>query len=197
MDRLHDTYCRCYVCKRGSSLTTISRKIKLRPAEYIQTQNAELLNSSLTKVVDMNAREGFVVNLILMDQEFDKLKSKTVLVEINAATAWEQVGEIEQSIHTVKEGSRANSTILNYTVLQKQIAIHLLYQVVMFLNSMSAKTWISEKLSLREIILRRKLEWTKQCTCKFREYVEAHEEPDLTNTFQPHTYPSTPESTSD
>ena len=42
----------------------------------------------------MYAHGGFIVNIILMDQEFDKLESKLDLVEINTAAAREHVGEI-------------------------------------------------------------------------------------------------------
>ena len=75
-----------------SFLVMLSRKIKLRTAEHIQTRTAESLSNSLIKVVTMYARGGFNVNIVLMDQEFDKLESKLDLVEINTTAAREHVG---------------------------------------------------------------------------------------------------------
>ena len=69
-----------------------------------------------------------------MDQEFDKLELKLDLVEINTTATQEHVGEIEQNICNVKEQS-AISTVLPHMVLSRQIVIHLIYHIVMFLNS--------------------------------------------------------------
>ncbi len=55
----------------------------------------------------MYHRGGFVVNLVLMDQEFDKLEGvienidgSIGNVEINTTAACEHVGEIERDIRT-------------------------------------------------------------------------------------------------
>ena len=40
-------------------------------AEYIPSQAATMLSSALTKIVKLYARGGFVVHLVLMDQEFE------------------------------------------------------------------------------------------------------------------------------
>ena len=79
-------------------LTTLSRKIKLRTVEHIQTRAAVSLSNALTKILKLYARGGFVVNLIMMDGEFAKLESSFDLVEINTTAAREHVGEIERSI---------------------------------------------------------------------------------------------------
>ena len=65
------------------------------------------------------ARGGFVVNLIMMDRDFAKLESSFDLLEINTTAAREHVGEIKQSVHTIKECGRSISTVLSYTVLPK------------------------------------------------------------------------------
>ena len=84
-------------------LVTFSWKIRLRTAEHIPNRTAASLVSSLSKIIQMYAKGGFVVNLVLMDQEFDKLEGKLDLVEINTTAAREHVGEIERSIRTIKE----------------------------------------------------------------------------------------------
>jgi hypothetical protein len=76
-------------------LTTLSRKISLRTVEHIQSQSTALLSRALTKVMKLYARGGFVVNLIMMDQEFATLESEFDIVEINTTAARKHVGEIE------------------------------------------------------------------------------------------------------
>ena len=54
----------------------------------------------------MYTRGGFIVNIILLDQEFAKLESSFDLIEINTTATQEHIGEIEQSICTIKECGR-------------------------------------------------------------------------------------------
>ena len=169
-------------------MTTLSRKIKLRTVEHIQTRTAASLSNALNKVLKLYARGGFLVNLIMMDGEFSKLESSFDLVEINTTAAREHVGEIKRSVHTIKERVRSISTVLPYTTLPKQLIMHLIYYVVMFLNAMPAKTGISDTISPREIVMRRRLDWNKHCTGEFGEYVEAHSDPDITNTNKTRTF---------
>ncbi len=84
---------------------------------------------------------------------------------------------------------------LTYGVLPTQMVLHVVYYIVIFLNCSVAKNGVSNTLSPREIILRRKLDWNKHCTSKgepleFGKYVEAHEDPDITNTPASRTFPS-------
>ena len=62
------------------------------------------------KVVYGYARGGFVVNLMLMDQEFEKIKDALPLVEVNTTAAREHVPEIERHIRTIKERVRATTS---------------------------------------------------------------------------------------
>ena len=49
-------------------LVTLSRKIKFRTTQFLPKQTTRTLASSLTKVIILYARGGFVVNLALMDK---------------------------------------------------------------------------------------------------------------------------------
>ena len=77
------------------------------------------------KIVKLYARGGFIVNNILMDQEFDKVVDEVELVEVNTTAAPEHVGEIERCIRTVKERCRAVVSTLPFKYLQRQIVVHL------------------------------------------------------------------------
>ena len=57
-------------------LVTMSRNIRLYTAEYIPTRTAKQLTESILKVTRTYARGGFIVRLVLMDGEFEKVKDK-------------------------------------------------------------------------------------------------------------------------
>ena len=64
--------------------------------------------------------------------------------------------------------------------------IHLVYYVVIFLNYSVTKNGVSDTLSLREIVLRQKLDVNKHCATngeplEYGKY-EAHEDPDTIST---------------
>ncbi len=108
------------------------------------------------------------MDLIMMDQEFEKLQEKLGVIEVNTTAACKHVGEIERSNRMVQEQSRAICSLLPYSILPKQVVIHMIYFVVMFLNCDVTKLGISDLFSPRELVLRRKLDWFKHCTNKGR-----------------------------
>ena len=80
-----------------------------------------MLSICLIKVINLYVRAEFVVNLILMDQEFDKLEGaienvdgKMGNVEINTTASREHMAEIERSICTDKERVIAISSLLPF-----------------------------------------------------------------------------------
>ncbi len=78
-------------------------------------------------------------------------------------------------------------SVLPYLVLPKMVVIHLVYYVYIFLNCKINPLGISKTLSPREIILRRRLDWTRHCCgtagvpLEFGQYVEANLDPNVTN----------------
>ena len=76
-------------------MITFSQNIRLVTTEHVPTRTARQLAKSLMKVVKLYARGGFVVRLVLMDMEFDKIKDLVGLVEVNTTAAREHVAEIE------------------------------------------------------------------------------------------------------
>ncbi len=75
-------------------LTTLSQKLWLAMAEQLPTRTAKQLNSSSTKIVRLYARMGFIVRVMMMDQEFNKIEDGNNMVEINTTAACEHVGKI-------------------------------------------------------------------------------------------------------
>ena len=54
-------------------LVAFAQKIRLRTVEHITNCTVVCLGSRLKKVIQMYGRGGFVINLIMVDQEFEKL----------------------------------------------------------------------------------------------------------------------------
>ena len=55
--------------------------------EFIPSWTSAQICGSLMKIVRIYTRVGFMVNVILMDQEFDKIESDVDLVQINTTAA--------------------------------------------------------------------------------------------------------------
>jgi hypothetical protein len=142
-------------------LTTLSQKLQLSTVKQLASHTAPQLSNSLTKIVRLYACTGFIVRVIMMDQEFDKVKDACDMGAINTTTAHKHVGEIERFIHTIKERSCALVSDLPYTPLPCQVVIHLVYFAVLWLNSLPAATRVSDKYSPWEIILGHELNFEK------------------------------------
>ena len=107
-------------------LMTLSRKIRLVTAKYLQPWMAKQLGSLLTKVVNLYARGGFTVCTILMDQEFDKVTDLLPNVEVNTTAACEHIAEIKRMHRTIKEHARRTRAMLPFAHLPKPIVINLI-----------------------------------------------------------------------
>ena len=103
--------------------------------EHIPSHTAKQLGNSLTKIVNFYSRGGFVVNVVLMDQEFEKIVDEVLKIEINTTASCEHVGEIERAIRTLKERSHAVMSYQPYAVLTKPMLIYLVYFSMLWLNN--------------------------------------------------------------
>ena len=89
---------------RLAFFTTLGRDVRFGTTEQIPSQTAKQLAKSLTKIVKLYLNGGFVVHTVIMDGEFEKIKSKVnVTVDINISAAREHVDEVEQYHKTLKE----------------------------------------------------------------------------------------------
>ena len=95
-------------------MITLSKKLKIFTAEYIKTQNFAQLSSSLNNIVKLNSRNGFVVNVVMMDIEFEEIANKIGNIEVNTTAVREHVGEIERRIRVVTEISRCMVSTLPF-----------------------------------------------------------------------------------
>jgi hypothetical protein len=152
-------------------LITLSQKLRLATIKQLPTRTATQLRNSLTKIGRLYACTGFIIRVIMMDQEFDKVEDTNEMVEINTTAACKHVGEIKRYIRAAKERSRALVLNVPFTVLPHQVLIHLVYFAVLWLNSLPAAAGVSDKYSPHKIVLGREIDFSKHCKATFGSYV--------------------------
>ena len=87
-------------------LSTFSRNISLMTTEYLPSRTVGQLADAITKVIKLYRRGGFIVRVVLMDMEFEKVADQVDKVEVNTTAAREQVPEKEQRHRVIKERAR-------------------------------------------------------------------------------------------
>ena len=81
------------------------------------------------------ARGGFVVNLILMDMEFAKIKDLLPMVEVNTKAAREHCPEIERQIRTIKERVISVTSELPFNPVPMLVLVQTVYTLCLWLNA--------------------------------------------------------------
>ena len=80
-------------------LVSASRSINLITIEHApRRRTASYLATLLNRIVQTYNKAGFRIKIILMDNEFDKVKQQAPILNINTTAANEHVGEIERKI---------------------------------------------------------------------------------------------------
>ncbi len=141
----------------------------------------ERVNTHTHRIVQTYNKAGFRISVILMDNEFEKVKQQAPHLHLNTTAANEHVGEIERKIRVIKERARGIICTLPYKKLPQAMLIQLLHFVVMWLNNFPVANGISSTYSPHEIITRHRLDYKRHCRAPFGAYCEAHEENTPTN----------------
>ncbi len=150
-------------------LATILQIIKFITAKHTPLQTTLQIKQSLSCVIHMYARAGFVVQTILVDGQFEPLKNHLLNVVISTTAASEH-GNVEWCLWVIKEIGRAITSGLPYQRLPRQIHIGLVNFVVLWLNAFLTQNGVSSRLSPREIITGQQLDYSKHCKAEFGSY---------------------------
>ena len=90
-------------------LHSISRKFKFRTIEvFFGKRKLKAVDTlqSIKKIIGIHKAQNLNVIQIDTDMEFKSLESQLLPIKINVAAANEHVSDVEQSIRTIKEGTR-------------------------------------------------------------------------------------------
>ncbi len=94
---------------QGLSLVTI---------EHLQSRTAKRsLVHTLERVFRIYTTAGFVIQMALMDMEFEKLTTMMPNVALNTSAACEHVREVEQKIRVIKKRAKGMFNTLPYKKL--------------------------------------------------------------------------------
>ena len=95
-------------------------------AEFIPNRTAGRLAKSIKNIVKLYARGRFMVNLCLMDMEFEKISDLVGFLEGNTTAAREHVGDVERQIRLIKERTRCTTSDLPFNSIPKIVLIHVI-----------------------------------------------------------------------
>ena len=78
---------------------------------------------------------GFVVNLMLMNMEFEKIKYVLPMVEVDTTAVREHVLEIECRIRTIKERVRSVTLNFPFNPVPMLVLVQTVYMLCLWLNA--------------------------------------------------------------
>jgi hypothetical protein len=169
-------------------LITASQRIKFITAEHVQVRTATSLSKHLTRVLQVYERAGLRVRTILMDGEFEKVRDLIPRIECNTMAAKEHISKVEQMIQTIKERTRGLLATLPFQHLPRRMKIEFIYFMVLWLNAFPVKNGISSVFSLRELLVRWHMDYSKHCRVLPGTYCEVHDELSPSNMMTPWTH---------
>ena len=168
-------------------LTTISRHIMYRTAQWVQRKELSHYSDALVQVLKLYLRAGFKVTRISADREFkpllDELQQEHGFTP-NYANAQEHVAPAERNNRTIQERVRAVYHRSPLKTPPKRIIEVMVTECTKRLNYFPAKGGCSAYYSPREILHKVKISFERHCRVPLLQYVLAHDEPQLSNTLR-------------
>ena len=104
-----------------------------------------------------------MVNLALMDKEFDKVQEHIPFLQINTTAAREHVGEIERETRQIKERTRCTTSEFPFEHIPTTVPIYTVCNVCLWLNAFPIRSGITGGFSPREIITGLTINFQKHC----------------------------------
>ena len=83
----------------------------------------------------MYTRGGFIVNLDLMDKEFDAIKELVPFLEVNTMAAREHVGGIDRDIQHFKDRVRCTTSESPFKNIPTMVLIYTVYNICLWRNA--------------------------------------------------------------
>ena len=169
-------------------LTTVSRHIQYRTAQYVKHQTAIAYREALGQIFRIYNAGGFRITMIHCDNEFRPLVEpleNEFNVAMNFANPQEHVPEAERNNRVIKERVRATYHRLPYIHLTRMLVKMLVTESAKKLNFFPAKNGVSQYYSPRMILHQRSLDYSRHCQYAMGTYVQAHDEPTVSNTNAP------------
>ena len=169
-------------------LSTISRHLKYRTIQWLETRTAASYRSALDVIFRQYNKANFRIATIHCDAEFkpimDDIKDD-LDIDMNYANAQEHVPEAERNNRVIKERVRAVYHRLPFQAIPKIMIKMLAMECTNKLNFFPPKGGVSQYYSPRMILTGNVLDYNKHCSVPFGSYVQAHNENTPTNSMAP------------
>jgi hypothetical protein len=172
-------------------LLSVSRKMNLLMVRYIASKERNSIKLALDKIISTYNSRRFTISAIVCDGEGAVAALRTEIeakgITVNLTAKSEHVPEIERAGRQMKERVRGFWNTLPYK-LTALLIIYLVYYCVSTINMFPKRSMVgSGAISPRELFLGRKTDVKVECRVAFGEYVQAHEDLDVTNTMAERT----------
>lgn len=171
----------CYI-NNIPFLITITRHLKLRTVDDVKDTKDKTVLSSLRDVIEIYTSRGFEIEYVHADNGFRGLSNDLLPTRLNLAAAGEHVPEVERSIRTLKERTRAAIHGLPFKRHPTQLIIANVRHHNSWLNRFSAKDGVSSTLSQRQIVWGDSPDFALHCRLEFGSYCEIFQPLQTTNT---------------
>ena len=157
---------------------SISRHMKFGTIEAIPNNKSGMILKSIQAIIQIYRRNGFAVELALMDGEFAHLHGElaSMGVTLNDTLRDEHVGDVERFIRAINEQMRAIYNKLPFQKVPARLIVEMGKASVFWLNSVTQKNGLASELSPRTIVTGQKLDFKRHCRFQFGRYVQTHEE---------------------
>lgn len=165
----------------------ISRKLNLITVQNLKTKGTKEITSILRSLSSVYRQRGYRIDTVMSDGEGGIKKAQIPIgdlgIKFNVASKGEHVPEIERTIRQVKERVRGFMTTIPYK-LDELLIVHLVYYCVAAINSIPRA---DESESPREMFTGVKIDYQRDCKVGFGQYVQVHEDNEITNTMKART----------
>jgi len=126
---------------------TISHKVQFRTVAPVLNRNKATLLREIKLVLAMYKSRGFNISDLHANMEFECIRNDVLPSRLNVTANDDHVGEVKQSIWTMKERARTTIHGLPFKRFPKVMIQALVYHAAKGLNQFPAKNGISDTLS--------------------------------------------------
>ena len=170
-------------------MLSIGRRLQVYLVYHLKDRGTREMMLALEKMISVYSSHDFKVNYIFCDNEGavealrQELQNKSI--KISSAAKGEHVPEIERAGRVLKERVRSYWNTLPFR-LTKELLKQLVYYCVAMINLFPKVNSVGNR-SPKELFTGIKTNYIRDCKIGFGEYVQVHEDDQITNTLKERT----------
>ena len=166
-------------------LTSVSKKLMFRSADPLPNRSNEAILEFIKKIFHLYLNHGAHIRRLSADGEFKSVAEglqKVFGIEPNIAAPNDHVGEIENTNKVLQERTRAAFHSLPFTAMPRLMIKTLVMESARKANFVPPRGGLSPFHSPREILLRRTIDYNKECLYPMFSYVLGFQDRQQKNT---------------